>query len=35
LPTEAQLYVKRLESLAGAPIRMVSVGPERTATLVR
>jgi adenylosuccinate synthase len=35
LPPEAQQYVKRLESLAGAPIRMVSVGPERTATLVR
>jgi adenylosuccinate synthase len=35
LPTEAQTYVKRLETLIGAPIKMVSVGPERTATLVR
>ncbi|HVT90356.1 MAG TPA: adenylosuccinate synthase [Tepidisphaeraceae bacterium] len=35
LPKETQAYVKRLEVLAGAPIRMVSVGPERTATLVR
>jgi len=35
LPPEAQTYVKRLESLVGAPIKMVSVGPERTATLLR
>jgi adenylosuccinate synthase len=35
LPAEAKQYVKRLETLAGAPIRMVSVGPERTATLIR
>jgi adenylosuccinate synthase len=35
LPHEAKQYVKRLETLAGAPIRMVSVGPERTATLIR
>jgi adenylosuccinate synthase len=35
LPIEAQQYVKRIEQLAGAPIRMVSVGPERSATLMR
>jgi adenylosuccinate synthase len=35
LPQEAQTYVKRLEQLVGAPIKMVSVGPERTATLIR
>jgi adenylosuccinate synthase len=35
LPNEAQQYVKRLETLAGAPIKMISVGPERTATLLR
>jgi adenylosuccinate synthase len=35
LPQEAKQYVKRLEQLAGAPIKMVSVGSERTATLVR
>jgi len=35
LPAEAKQYVRRLETLAGAPIKMVSVGPERTATLVR
>jgi adenylosuccinate synthase len=35
LPREAQTYVKTLEKLSGAPIRIVSVGPERTATLMR
>jgi adenylosuccinate synthase len=35
LPVEAKRYVQRLETLAGAPITMVSVGPERNATLVR
>ena len=35
LPQEAKQYVKRLETLAGAPITLVSVGSERTATLVR
>ena len=35
MPKEAQTYVKTLEKLAGAPIKIVSVGPERTATLLR
>jgi adenylosuccinate synthase len=35
LPREAQTYVKRLETLIGAPIKMVSVGAERNATLIR
>jgi adenylosuccinate synthase len=35
LPAEARQYVQVLEKLVGAPIRMVSVGPERTATLIR
>jgi adenylosuccinate synthase len=35
LPAAAQQYVKRLETLVGAPIKIVSVGPERAATLVR
>jgi adenylosuccinate synthase len=35
LPREAQQYVKRLEQLIGVPFKMVSVGPERTATLMR
>ena len=35
LPKEAQNYVKRVEQLIEAPIRFVSVGPERAATLMR
>jgi adenylosuccinate synthase len=35
LPPEAQQYVKRVETLLGVPIKMVSVGPERSATLMR
>jgi adenylosuccinate synthase len=35
LPKEAQQYVKRLETLIGAPIKIVSVGPERSATIMR
>jgi adenylosuccinate synthase len=35
LPREAQQYVKRIEQLVGAPVKMVSVGPERAATMIR
>jgi adenylosuccinate synthase len=35
LPREAQQYVKRLEKLIGAPIKIVSVGPDRVATILR
>jgi adenylosuccinate synthase len=35
LPREAQQYVKRVEQLIGAPVRMVSVGAERMATIMR
>jgi adenylosuccinate synthase len=35
LPREAQNYVKTLEKLVGAPIKIVSVGAERSATLIR
>jgi adenylosuccinate synthase len=35
LPREAQQYVKRIEQLIGAPIKMVSVGAERNATIMR
>ena len=35
LPAEARAYVERLERLCGAPVKMVSVGPERSATLMR
>ena len=29
LPSAAQAYLDRIASLAGVPIRLVSVGPER------
>ncbi|MGA2230263.1 MAG: adenylosuccinate synthase [Tepidisphaeraceae bacterium] len=35
LPQEAQIYVKRIEQLAGAPIKTISVGPDRSATIFR
>ncbi len=35
LPEPARRYVQRIEQLIDAPIRMVSVGPERSATLIR
>jgi adenylosuccinate synthase len=35
LPAEARRYVARLEELVGAPIRLVSIGPDRQATLLR
>ncbi len=35
LPATCQAYVIRLEALVGAPIKMVSVGAERSATLMR
>ena len=33
LPLEAQRYLGRIQELAGAPIRWVSVGPEREAII--
>ncbi len=35
LPAEAQAYVERIEDMVGAPISMISVGPERSATFGR
>jgi adenylosuccinate synthase len=35
LPKEAQQYVKRVEQLIGAPIKILSLGPERSATIIR
>lgn len=35
LPTAAQRYINRLEEVLGAPITIVSIGAERTATLHR
>jgi adenylosuccinate synthase len=33
LPSEARSYIERVEELAGVPITIVSVGPQRSATL--
>jgi adenylosuccinate synthase len=35
LPEAAQVYVETVESLSGVPVRWVSVGPERDATIER
>ena len=35
LPAEAARYVDAIEQLAGVPITIVSVGPERTETILR
>jgi adenylosuccinate synthase len=35
LPENARAYLDRLEGLLGVPITIVSVGPERTQTLLR
>ena len=35
LPAEARTYLARIESLAGVPVAIASVGPDRTQTLVR
>jgi adenylosuccinate synthase len=35
LPTAARRYVEALEELAGVPIAIVSVGADRTATIIR
>jgi adenylosuccinate synthase len=35
LPPEAIAYVDRIEELAGVPVTLVSVGPERTQTILR
>ncbi len=34
LPTEAQVYLKRIEELCGVPVKMASVGPERDQIVV-
>jgi adenylosuccinate synthase len=34
LPGAARAYLKRIEETVGAPIGMVGVGPERSATLL-
>ncbi len=35
LPVNARAYLKRLEEVVGVPIKLVSVGPERTQTIVK
>src|SRR5687767_12389753 len=35
LPPNARAYLKRIESLAGVPIDMISTGPDREETIVR
>lgn len=35
LPAEARDYVERIEGLVGAPVTMISVGPERSQTIDR
>jgi adenylosuccinate synthase len=34
LPAEAKSYLRRIEETVGAPVGMVGIGPERTATLL-
>ncbi|MND01373.1 Adenylosuccinate synthetase [compost metagenome] len=34
LPTEARQYVRRIEQIIGAPVDMISVGPERDQAIV-
>ncbi|MGH2379362.1 MAG: adenylosuccinate synthetase, partial [Candidatus Limnocylindria bacterium] len=34
LPVQAKSYLRRIEETVGAPVRMVGIGPERTATLL-
>ena len=35
LPQNAQTYLRRLETLAGAPVALISTGPDREETIVR
>jgi adenylosuccinate synthase len=35
LPENAREYVLRLEALAGVPVTLVSVGPDRRQTILR
>jgi adenylosuccinate synthase len=34
LPTNARTYLSKIEQIVGAPIGMVGIGPERSATLL-
>ncbi len=35
LPLNAQNYIKRIEELVGIPVKIVSVGPKRSQTIIR
>ncbi len=35
LPKEAQVYLRRLEALVGAPISIISTGPDRNETIIK
>ena len=35
LPEAAKDYIRRIEQLCGAPVAMISTGPERTETIIR
>ena len=35
LPSAAQYYIERIETLIGVPIKMISVGPEREQMIIR
>ncbi len=35
LPTNAQVYVRRIEEIIGKPIEMIGVGPKRSQTIIR
>ena len=35
LPAAAQRYINRLEELAGVPVSIISVGPDRDQTIMR
>jgi adenylosuccinate synthase len=35
LPQEAQVYLRRLEALVGAPISIISTGPDRNETIIK
>ena len=35
LPANAQAYIKKVESLAGVPIDIISTGPDRNETIIQ
>ena len=35
LPENAKVYISRIETLTGVPVKIISVGPKRTETIIR